>query len=170
MPNWAETSFVFTTKLPDTCPSRGQNIIKHLNYDYSETSKVQPHRDLHSSFAGLPTGLASRGLTVTDSLVVNTKDVWFIGWFHLNPHCYKNTEQLLLDLFSVNNSMTFVYFHWRSISIGGRWAHLYLFEPIKDENQTISCSLHSNNPQSSITVNCRNICGQCYWINVVYQS
>ena len=36
---------------------------------------VQRHRDLHSSIAGLPTGLASRGRTVTDSLVVNTKDV-----------------------------------------------------------------------------------------------
>ena len=64
-----ETSFVFTTKLPDTCPSSGQNIIKHLNYDYSETSMVQHHRDLHSSIAGLPTSLASRGRTVTDNLV-----------------------------------------------------------------------------------------------------
>ena len=33
------------------------------------------HRDLHSSFAGLPTGLACSGRIVIDSLVVKTKDV-----------------------------------------------------------------------------------------------
>ena len=35
-----ETSFVFTTRLPDTCPSNGQNIIEKLSYDYSEASMV----------------------------------------------------------------------------------------------------------------------------------
>ena len=72
---YIDTSFVFTTRLPDTCPSSGQSIIKHLSYDYSETSMVQHHRDLRISFVGLPTRLATRGLIVIDSLMVKKKDV-----------------------------------------------------------------------------------------------
>ena len=36
---------------------------------------VQHHRDLHRSFVGLLTGLASRGCIVIDSVVVNTKGI-----------------------------------------------------------------------------------------------
>ena len=70
-----ETSFVFTTRLPDTCPSHGQNIIKHFNNNYSETSIVQCQIELNRSFDGLPTHLACRWCLVLDSLVVNTKDI-----------------------------------------------------------------------------------------------
>ena len=55
------------------------NIIKHLSYDYLETSMVQRHRDLNRSFDGLPTHLASRWQIVIDVLVVNTKDFSIIA-------------------------------------------------------------------------------------------
>ena len=102
-----EMSFVFTTRLPDTCPSSGKIIIKHLSYDYSETSMEQCHRDLHRSFVGLQTRLTSRGGIVIDSLVVNTKDV---SGHHKVTTCWSSsiyTQQLSLPDLTFSFSSNF---------------------------------------------------------------
>ena len=98
---------MFTTRLPDICPSNSQNIIKHSSYDYSETSTVQLNRDLHRSFVGLTTRWASRGGIVINSLVVNTKDV---SGHHKVTTCWSSsiyTQQLSLPDLTFSFSSSF---------------------------------------------------------------
>ena len=52
---------------------------------------VQHHRDLHGSIVGLPTGLASGGRIVIDSLVVNTKDV--------SGRAFNRTKEIFYKIF-----------------------------------------------------------------------